>query len=202
MAATLGALTFAEYATGSRSRRGEIVSTRRIPAEEYVGAQYYQPLLSAIPVALGSGDPAAVLTVAAQGLEFSGQERAYAEASAGLLAWWRRTRGQVVPVGESVLETGGLRVDVTPHLGYRTRSGAEVALFHLKEAELGRDTAVAAARLMQVCLLDLLPGATPVVVDARRAKVYRIPPQTNLVKLDAWLASQAAAYVQHRASTP
>jgi hypothetical protein len=202
MAATLGALTFAEYATGSRSRRGEIVATRRIPADEYVGAQYYAPLLAAIPVALGSGDPAAVLTVAAQGLELSGQERAYAEASAGLLAWWRRTRGQVVDIGDSVLETGGLRVDVTPHLGYRTKTGTEVALFHLKEAELTRDSAVAAARLMQVCLLDLLAGATPVVVDARRAKAYRIPPQTNLVKLDAWLASQAAAYVQHQATAP
>ena len=202
MAATLGALTFAEYATGSRTRRGEIVASRRIPADEYVGAQYYAPLLAAIPVALASGDPAAVLTVAAQGLELSGQDRAYKEASAGLLAWWRRARGEVVEVGDSVLETGGLRVDVTPHLGYRTKAGAEVALFHLKEAELTRDTAVAAARLMQVCLLDLLPGATPVVVDARRAKAYRIPPQTNLVKLDAWLASQAAAYVRHQATTP
>ncbi|MFC7612360.1 hypothetical protein ACFQV2_00915 [Actinokineospora soli] len=44
-------------------------------------------------------DPAAVLTVAAQGLELSGQERAYAEASAGLLRWWRRASGVVVPRG-------------------------------------------------------------------------------------------------------
>ncbi|MFC7612437.1 hypothetical protein ACFQV2_40325 [Actinokineospora soli] len=43
MAATLGALTFAEYATGSRTRRTEIVATRRIPPEDYVGAQYYAP---------------------------------------------------------------------------------------------------------------------------------------------------------------
>ena len=202
MAATLGALTFAEYATGTRSRRAEIVASRRIPADEYVGAQYYAPLLAAIPVALASADPVAVLTVAAQGLELSGQDRAYQEASAGLLTWWRRTRGTVVPAGESVLETGGLRVDVTPHLAYRTKTGTEVALFHLKEAELTRDAAVAAARLMQVCMLDLLPDATPVVVDARRAKTYRIPAQTNLVKLDAWLASQAAAYAKHQATTP
>ncbi|GAA4437509.1 hypothetical protein GCM10023148_44290 [Actinokineospora soli] len=202
MAATLGALTFAEYATGSRTRRTEIVATRRIPPEDYVGAQYYAPLLEAIPVALASMDPAAVLTVAAQGLELSGQERAYAEASAGLLRWWRRASGVVVPAGESVMETGGLRIDVTPHLAYRTRTGTEVALFHLKEAELTRDTAIAAARLLQVCMLDLLPGATPVVVDARRAKTHRIPTQTNLVKLDAWLASQATAYMKHQATTP
>ncbi|MFC7612361.1 hypothetical protein ACFQV2_40330 [Actinokineospora soli] len=100
------------------------------------------------------------------------------------------------------METGGLRIDVTPHLAYRTRTGTEVALFHLKEAELTRDTAIAAARLLQVCMLDLLPGATPVVVDARRAKTHRIPTQTNLVKLDAWLASQATAYMKHQATTP
>ncbi|MFC7612359.1 hypothetical protein ACFQV2_00445 [Actinokineospora soli] len=36
-------MTFAEYATGSRTRRTEIVATRRIPPEDYVGAQYYAP---------------------------------------------------------------------------------------------------------------------------------------------------------------
>ncbi|MGW5050648.1 hypothetical protein [Actinokineospora sp. NPDC004072] len=198
MPVTLSALTFAEYATGTRTRRTEIVATRRIPADEYVGAQYYAPLLEAIPVALASADPTAVLTVAAQGLELSGQERAYAEATDGLLEWWRRTRGVVVTSGESILETGGLRINVTPHLAYRTKTGSEVALFHLKEAELPRDTAIAAARLMQVCMLDLLPDATPVVIDTRRSRAYRIPANTNLPKLDAWLASQATAYVNHQ----
>lgn len=202
MALTLSALTFAEYATGTRTRRTEIITTRRVPPEDYPGTQFYAPLLAAIPVALASQDPPAALTVAAQGLELSGQERAYAEATAGLLSWWRRTRGAVVPAGSSALETGGLRIDATPHLAYRTRTGLEVALFHLKEAELPRDTAVAAARLMQVCMPDLLPNATPVVVDTRRARTFRIPANTNLAKLDAWLASQALAYMTHQATTP
>lgn len=195
----LSATTFAEYAAANRRRRAEIVTTRHAwEVEETAGARFYQPIVDAIRVAAESEDPAAVLAGAVAAAELTGQPRAFAEVADGFAAWWPRARAQALPIGTAALRLGGLEVTVTPHLVLRTRRGDHhLVLFHLKEDPLTRDTANAALRVLQLCTPDLLPDATPLVVDLRRAREFRLSRTLNTAGLDAWLTAQAAAYTTH-----
>ncbi len=142
--------------------------------------------------------PEAVLAAAVAAAELNGQARAFGEVAAGFLTWWRRAKLTPVPVGATTLHVGELDVAVAPQLATVDRHGhRQVVLFHLKEAVLTRDAANAALRVLEVCMPDLLAGATPLIVDARRSKEYRLPRNLNTPHLDAWLTAEASAYATH-----
>ncbi|WP_424183898.1 hypothetical protein ACOBQX_18255 [Actinokineospora sp. G85] len=197
---TVPAPSFAEYAAADRRGRNGIVvdqHARQADAEHYAHV-FYRPITDAITTSLTAPDPTAALTAATESAELNGQARAFEEVAAGFSRWWKAARATPVPVGESILRFGSLAVAVRPHLGFRDRAGVEHAvLLHLKEAPLARDAANAALRMLDRCMLDLLPGAVPLVVDVRRAKQYRLSRSVNVELLDAWLAAQASAYVTH-----
>ncbi|ALG07446.1 hypothetical protein AOZ06_11405 [Kibdelosporangium phytohabitans] len=52
-------------------------------------------------------------------------------------------------------------------------------------------------RILEREMERLLPGGTPVVLDVRRSKTYRLRRNTNRHELDALLAGEAAKYVAH-----
>ncbi|GLZ40912.1 hypothetical protein [Actinokineospora sp. NBRC 105648] len=194
------ASSFAEYVAGDRRRRTEIVTSahEREAVPEHYGRVFYRPILTAIAAAARSQDPAAGLAEVVAAAELTGQPRAFEEVAAGFLAWWRGSRLSAVPHWATTLRVRELDLSVTPHLAVRDRKGnRQVVLFHLKEAPLTRDGANAALRLLEVCVDDLLPGATPLVVDLRRSREYRLPRNTNITTLDAWLTAEASAYTTH-----
>ncbi|WP_436493271.1 hypothetical protein [Actinokineospora sp. HUAS TT18] len=188
--AQINTMSFAEYATGGRSRRTEIVTARSATVD------FYGPILRALRQAAASDEPAAVLSAAIEATELSGQSRAYTELAEGFQSWWPR-RAALTSTGTSTLRVGEVDVTVSPHLALRTSAGEQVVLFHLKEQPLTRDAANAALRVLQICMSDLLPGATPLVVDLRRSQEFRLPRNTNIDRLDAWLTAQAAAFTTH-----
>ncbi|SDD85535.1 hypothetical protein [Actinokineospora iranica] len=192
--------SFAEYAAGDRRRRTEIIASQhdraRVPGHN--ATLFYRPILAAIHTAVSAQDPEAALTAIPVPDDLTGQARAFAEVTTGFLHWWRQTKATPIPTATTTLRVADLDVEVAPHLGIRTRQGAHHAvLLYLKEAPLPRDAANAALRLLQIRMSDLIPGATPLVVDVRRAKEHRLPKNTNTTTLDAWLTAEASAYTSH-----
>ncbi|CRK61025.1 hypothetical protein [Alloactinosynnema sp. L-07] len=188
--AMIATTSFAEYATSDRTRRTEIVAGRP-------GVDFYGPILRALRQAAASDEPEPLLSAAIDATDLSGQSRAYTELSDGFLTWWPRTRATLTSTGTSNLRVGDVDVSVAPHLGMRSSAGEHAVLFHLKEQPLTKDAANAALRVLQICMSDLLPGATPLVVDLRRAREFRLARNTNVERLDAWLTAQAAALATH-----
>ncbi|MGQ0842266.1 hypothetical protein [Actinokineospora sp.] len=207
MAVVLNVTTFAEYAASGRHRRTEIVTTQS--ADDFRGRFFYQPILDAIRQAAVAPDPTPVLAEAIARADLTGQHRAYTEIAAGFLAWWRRTHAIPLRPRTTTLRIADLDLTVTPHLAIHphprsttltTTANAQIVLFYLKEPPLPRDASSAALRILQICQPDLLPNATPLVVDLRRAREHRLPHNTNPTTLDAWLTAEAAAYTTHQST--
>jgi hypothetical protein len=185
--------SFAEYATGGRRRRTEIVTAQLMAGN----VQFYRPILDAITEASSADDPAAVLAQAIDQADLTGQQRAFTEIRDGFLSWHHSTRATPIPTATSTLRVGDVDVSVTPHLGIRSSAGDQAVLFHLKEQPLHRDAAYAALRVLQICMAEVLPGGSPLVVDLRRAREFRLPHNTNLPSMDAWLTASASALTTH-----
>ena len=85
-----------------------------------------------------------------------------------------------------------------PHLGLIAPDGSRAAVMvYVKEPPLTQESANVALRILQQTMDDVLPGATPLVLDARRGQAFRMSRRTNLTKLDALIAAEAAGYVVH-----
>ncbi|WP_202918960.1 hypothetical protein [Saccharothrix deserti] len=197
------ALSFTEYVMSGQRGRINIVSDQRriyLSSEQWV-AGFYNPMRDAMRRAANSPDPAAELekAVAAAHLQpRAGQPRAFEELREGFLPWLRATRATGVPTGAARWQTGDLALRVRPHLGLRMPDGSRAAvLVYMKEAPMTQEAANVGLRILQQTVSDTLPGAIPLVLDARRGRAFRMSRRTNLAKLDALIAAEAAGYVVH-----
>lgn len=197
------ALSFTEYVMSGQRGRINIVSEQRriyLSSEHWV-AGFYNPMRDAMRRAANSPDPAAELEKAVEaahrGLR-AGQPRAFEELREGFVPWLRSTRATGVPTAAARWQAGDLTLRVRPHLGLRFPDGTRAAvLVHVKEAPMTQEAATIALRILQQTVPDTLPGAMPLVLDARRGRAYRMSRRTNLAKLDALIAAEAAGYVVH-----
>jgi hypothetical protein len=90
---------------------------------------------------------------------------------------------------------GGLTVRVNPQLGLRFDDGrAEAVRLHFDELPPSEHLVVATLHLMARHLGQILPGATPVLVDLRRGLAYRPDPKVRADEVERWLAGEAAAF--------
>ncbi|QQQ77588.1 hypothetical protein IOD16_03450 [Saccharothrix sp. 6-C] len=201
------ALSFTEYAMSGQRGRISIVSEQRriyLSSEQWV-AGFYNPMRDAMRRAANSPDPAAELDKAVEAAHRqprAGQPRAYEELREGFLPWLRSTRATGVPTSAAKWRTGDLALRVRPHLGLRMPDGSRAAvLVYVKETPMTQEAANIGLRILQQTMPDTLPGATPEVVplvlDARRGRAFRMSRRTNLAKLDALIAAEAAGYVVH-----
>jgi hypothetical protein len=103
--------------------------------------------------------------------------------------WLVRSRGALVMVGD-------LPVKINPQLALRYDDGrAEVVRLHFDLDAPTPEAVLATLHLMAAHMEAVLPGATPVVVDVRRAMVHRSEPDEQPdAEVQRWLAGEAAAF--------
>jgi hypothetical protein len=94
---------------------------------------------------------------------------------------------------------GNLPVKINPQLALRYDDGrAEAVRLYFDPDPPADDAVLATLHLMGQHMDRVLPGATPVVVDVRRAEIYRPDPDVVDEKaagdVDRWLAGEAAAF--------
>lgn len=194
------ALSFTEYVMSGQRRRISIVSEQR---SVYLGVDpwvcgFYNPMRDAMRRAANSIDPDAELDAAVRSASRNGQPRAFEELREGFLPWLRSTRATGVPVAATRWEAGDLTLRVRPHLGLRMPDGSTAAvLVYVKETPMTQEAANVGLRILQHTIDKTLPGATPLLLDARRGRAFRMSRRTNLAKLDALIAAEAAGYVVH-----
>ncbi|GAA2671385.1 MULTISPECIES: hypothetical protein [Actinosynnema] len=190
------ALSFTEYAMSGQRGRITIVSEQRsiyLAVDRWV-CGFYNPVRAAMRRAANSTDPGAELDVALDGATRSGQLRAFEEIRDGFLPWLRSTRATGVAMPAAVWRSGDLELRVRPQLGLRFPDGSVSAvLVHCKEQEMTQEAANVGLRVVQ----QALPGMGALVLDARRGRAFRLSRRTNLAKLDALIAAEAAGYVVH-----
>jgi hypothetical protein len=197
------ALSFTEYVMSGQRGRINIVSEQRriyLSSEQWV-AGFYNPMRDAMRRAANSPDPADELEKAVEGAHRqprAGQPRAFEELREGFLPWLQSTRATGVPTAAAKWQAGDLTLRVRPHLGLLAPDGSRSAvLVYVKEAPMTQETANVGLRILQQTVPDTLPGAEPLVLDARRGRAFRMSRRTNLAKLDALIAAEAAGYVVH-----
>ncbi|WP_309115004.1 hypothetical protein [Saccharothrix sp.] len=194
------ALSFTEYVMSGQRGRISIVSEQR---SVYLGVDpwvcgFYNPMRDAMRRAANSIDPDAELDAAVRSASRNGQPRAFEELREGFLPWLRSTRATGVPVAATRWEAGDLTLRVRPHLGLRMPDGSTAAvLVYVKETPMTQEAANVGLRILQHTIDKTLPGATPLLLDARRGRAFRMSRRTNLAKLDALIAAEAAGYVVH-----
>lgn len=94
---------------------------------------------------------------------------------------------------------GNLPVKINPQLALRYDDGrAEAVRLHFDPDPPVDDAVLATLHLMGQHMDRVLPGATPVVVDVRRAQIYRPdaegPDDKKAADVERWLTGEAAAF--------
>jgi hypothetical protein len=194
------ALSFTEYVMSGQRGRISILSEQRAMylAEDLRMCGFYNPVRDAMRRAVSSADPEGEMRAAVLSANRNGQLRAFEELADGFLPWLRKARVTGVPVSSARWSAGDLTLKVRPHLGLRMADGSLVAaLVYVKEAPLTREAATVGLRILQQTMEETLPGGEPMVLDARRGKVFRLGKRTNIGKLDALIAAESAGYVMH-----
>ena len=106
------------------------------------------------------------------------------------------TRCSVAQSRDALAMVGNLPVKINPQLALRYDDGrAEAVRLYFDPDPPAHDAVLATLWLMERHIDRVLPGATPVVVDVRRAAVHR--PDSVSAKVDdvdRWLAGEAAAF--------
>ena len=194
------ALSFTEYVMSGQRGRISILGEQRAMylAEDLRMCGFYNPVRDAMRRAVSSPTPEVEMRGAVLAANRNGQLRAFEEVAEGFLPWLRKVRVTGVPVASGRWTAGDLTLKVRPHLGLRLGDGSlAAALVYVKEAPLTREAATVGLRILQQTMEETLPGGEPWVLDARRGRVFRLGKRTNLGKLDALIAAEAAGYVMH-----
>jgi hypothetical protein len=102
---------------------------------------------------------------------------------------------QLVRPREVIAFVGTLPIKINPQLGLRYGDGRGEAVRLIFDDEPPTPEAILATlHLTQRHMDEILPGATPVVVDVRRGKVHRPDPATKPEQVERWLAGEAASF--------
>jgi hypothetical protein len=106
-----------------------------------------------------------------------------------------RAAVRLVPVREALGVLGGLTVKVNPHFGLRRADGTlEAVRLHFDEQPPTPELVAATLRLMARHMGQILPTATPVLVDVRRGETHRPDPKERPEDVERWLTGEALAF--------
>lgn len=158
---------------------------------------FYGPLRAGLRRAVNAPNPSQVLADVIANAR-PAQRGHYLGVITGFNTWWPRVHATGVRAHDAAWTCGSLTVSVTLPIGLRHRDGSTHLMFgYLKGEPLQADAARLLARMLEHLIPDMLPGATPLVVDLRRGKPFRLAANTNRADLDALLVAEAAKYTTH-----
>ncbi len=78
-----------------------------------------------------------------------------------------------------------------------TKGERRLVLPYVKAPVLTQDSTDLMLRIMEHVMSEVLPGATPVVLDTRRGKAFKLRANANRADLDGVLVAESAKYVAH-----
>ena len=115
--------------------------------------------------------------------------------ASGLSGDHRSPGAQIAQTRDAIAMVGNLPVKINPHFGLRYDDGrAEAVRLHLDEQPPTEELVLATLHLMARHIDQVLPHATPVLVDLRRGTVHRPDPAVKADQVERWLTGEAAAY--------
>jgi hypothetical protein len=145
-------------------------------------------------------------------IAFHGGGRYVTEAVQAVNPRWRRLYEALLPGALAYLETvepgaqlaqtrdaigmlGALPIKINPHFGLRYDDGrGEAVRLYLDEQPPTAENVLATLHLMGRHMDQVMPHATPVLVDLRRGAVHRPDPAVKADQVERWLTGEAAAY--------
>jgi hypothetical protein len=188
--------TFVGYSTSSGPARMSFVRRYRRLFEnpERSAFNFYQRATSAIRAGRATGmDEEAMRALIDQATPRSLPH--YTAVSEGWLRYLGRRSPQLVDVGHARWRYGDFESRVSPQLGLRKANGQEFATWlYFKEEPLTRDGANLALWNMEQVMADLIPGATALVVDVRRAKEFTLNSRDRS-RMGPWVRSEASSFM-------
>ncbi|HZE41622.1 MAG TPA: hypothetical protein VE172_22715 [Stackebrandtia sp.] len=190
---------FVDYLRTKGAARVDVASRHVVQSvEPYSPARdFYRRILSAILAGRRSGDDRRVLEHALA--EAPPARRTHYQA---VVDGWLRFLPQLDGTEHVRIHTGrwrfhGLTVKVTPHLAARYPDGhVEALLLYMKAEPLPVADAAAMLWLADAAMPEACPGASPVIVDVRRGRGFRVVPSNP--SYPAWLTAEAGGYRQLR----
>lgn len=103
---------------------------------------------------------------------------------------------------DAIATVGPLAVKINPHFGLRFEDGRREAVrLHFDEEPPTPEAVTATLHLMARHMDQILPNASPVLVDLRRGATHRLDPSTKPADVESWLAGEAAAFTAIWSST-
>lgn len=195
----IGATSFLDYVMSTPRGCTKIVKAQRsmYSDPDNQGFFAYESIKAAMKRAVNATDPTAVLaavTVKTTKLMVPH----YGAIASGFLGWLTKVKGTGIRTTDAAWTSDNLTVTLRHVIGLQLSKGQKLAvLAYVKEPVLTQDSADLLLRIMEVQMANLLPGAVPVVLDTRRAKLFKLRANANRSDLDALLAAEAAKYVTH-----
>ncbi|SHQ96123.1 Uncharacterised protein [Mycobacteroides abscessus subsp. abscessus] len=187
---------FAEFASARAS--GRITAVQRLIANEFGGYEpshdFYRQFRIAIADGIANGDDA--LRVRRAVSDCTATRRGHYEVLAAGWNRWRRGKNLEVFTQKREWHDSGLDVRVAPQFIYRAKRVTFLVWPYFKEAELSRDGIQAAIRLMELTYQD--SEHRPALLDVRRGRLHTAGRRRR--GFDAWLTSEAAAFISLLAS--
>ncbi len=198
-AVKIGALSFLDYMMSTPKGCAKIVKAQRSmytnPADQ--GFYGYESIKAALKRALSAVDGHATLDRAIADA-IPTMKSHYEAVAVGFMAWCKKVKGTGIRAKDAVWTSGYLTVTLRHMIGLREADGSQfVVLTYVKDLELTQDMADLLLRILELKMPDILPGATPIVLDARRGKQFKLRKNANRNDLDAVLAAEAMKYVTH-----
>jgi len=190
---------FVDYLRTRGAARVEVATRHNRQAEEpYSPARdFYRRILAAILAGRRCGDDRPVLEHAIDAAPTSRRSNYRAVVDGWLRYLPKLADTEHVPVQTGRWRGRNLTVRVTPHMAVRHADGTvEALLLYLKAEPLPAADAAAMLWLASAAMPEACPGASPVVVDVRRARAYRVVPTERAFPV--WLHAEAGGYRQLR----
>lgn len=196
----IGGLQWLDYVhAGPRKAMSMVAEQKRryLDPDRYAWSAY-GPLLAAFRRALNSPDRKSELEHVIAWAEGKNDWRAdaYQEAADGFLRTIPK-RATGIHVSTATWAEGNLRIVFRHMLGVRVHDKNDtrwLVLPYCKGTALNQGSADIALRMMESFTDVVLSGATPVVLDTRHGRRYRLRANTNRRNVDACVRGLAAAY--------
>jgi hypothetical protein len=195
----IGALAFLDYVMSTPRGCTKIVKAQRSmytnPSDQ--GFYSYESIKGAMRRAMNATDPDAVLQRCVSKASKI-MEPHYEAIANGFSIWRSQVKDAGVSAKDASWSIGNLTVTFRYLIGLAPKKGPKVVvLTYTKEPVLTQDEAELVLRIMEHAMPQILPDAVPMVLDTRRARVFKLRANTNRPDLDAVLAAEAAKYVTH-----
>ncbi|SDJ98452.1 hypothetical protein SAMN04487820_103283 [Actinopolyspora mzabensis] len=160
---------------------------------------FYQPFRAGIRRAVSSPDTGHVISEVVTNANRY-QLPHFRELEDGFRRWHQRSRPVGLPVDSYSWQWDELEVRISNQtvFGLRYPDGtAELVLPYFKEPELTSQDTAPVLRILERSRNEVLPGATPMVLDVRRGKPIRLRTNTNRNDLDIGIAGEVSKYLTH-----